>query len=94
MSSWDPSEKKKADSSHDPGVKGKDVQEGRDLSDDLFDFNKIDCIMIGVFLSIPAGFLTVLLLWEFFPQFQNTAGNIVRDVIELFRLVYSSVESI
>jgi len=93
MSSWDPSEEEEADSSHDPGVKGREVQENRDFSDSLFDFSKIDYIVIGMLLSIPAGFLTALLLWEFFPEFQDIAGDIVRDIIEFFRLVYSAVES-
>lgn len=94
MSSWDPSEKKKTESSHAPGVKGKEVLDNRDFPDSPSDFDKIDYIVIGMVLSIPAGFLTVLLLWEFFPQFQDRAGDIIRELGELLPLVHSSMEPI
>jgi hypothetical protein len=87
MSSWQPPESKDDQSSHDPGVKEKEVIEERDFSETIYDLDWADYVVVGVLISIPAGFLATLLLWEFFPSFRDTAGAIVEAVVEMLPLV-------
>jgi hypothetical protein len=87
MSSWDPPGDKNDGSSHDPGVKEREVTDERDLSATLYNLDWTDYLLIGIGLSIPASILTALFLWEFFPEFQDTAGDIVRGIIDFVTLL-------
>jgi hypothetical protein len=87
MSSWIPPERRDGGSSHDPGVKGKEVVDERGFSEALTELDWVDFVVIGVAAAIPTSFLTMILLWEFFPGFRDTAGDIVRVVLEWLPLV-------
>jgi hypothetical protein len=95
MSSWRPPERKDDDSSHDPGVKGKEVIDERGFSETVYNLYWADYVVFAVLASIPAGFLTIILLWELFPAFQETAGALVERVLDIVPLVLSGfVESL
>lgn len=83
MSSWDPPEEKEKEFSHGPGAKGKEVLEERDFSETVYNLRWVDYVIFAVLASIPAGFLTMLLLWEFFPAFQDTAGVLVERLLDI-----------
>lgn len=91
MSSWNPPEEQDRRSSHDPGVKGREVIERREFSESIYALDWTDYAVFGVLAGIPASFLTVILLWEFFPGFQDTAGLVVRTVMELLPSVAAAV---
>ena len=86
MSSWEPPEEKPSGSSYDPGVMGKEIVDRRGFSETLRDRSRTDYVLFGMLLSIPAGFLTTILVSEFFSEFRDTASAIVREVIQLLPL--------
>jgi len=95
MSSYDPPEENEDDSSHDPGVKGREITEQREFSGLLTDLGRSDYVLIGILLSIPASILTALLITMLFPDYQETAGEIVRwvgqriaDLLLLYLVVF------
>ena len=83
MSSYESTEEKEDGSSHDPGVKEKEVVEEREFSTTLYGLEPTDFVLVAILLSIPAGFLTVIFLMEVFPEYQDTAGVVVRGVLDL-----------
>jgi hypothetical protein len=78
MSSYDSPEESEDGSSHDPGVKEGEITEDRELSGAIADLDRSDYIVIGMLLSLPAGLLTAFLLSMLFPEFHETAGEVVR----------------
>jgi uncharacterized membrane protein len=82
MSSWKPPEEEERDSSYDPGVQEGEVAEERDFSETLADLDSIDYLMLGILISIPAAILSILLLLEFYPGFQDAAGDIVGGLLD------------
>lgn len=91
MSSWIPPENKEDESSHDPGVKEREITEEREFSDRVGNYDWIDYVVLAVLASIPAAFLTMILLWELFPEYQDTAGAIVREIIDLLPLIVAAL---
>jgi len=83
MSSYESTEENEDGSSHDPGVKEKEVVEEREFSTTLYSLERTDFLLLAVLLGIPAGFLTVIFLMEVFPEYQDTAGVVVRGVLDL-----------
>jgi len=94
MSSWAPPERKDSGSSHDPGVKGKEVVDGRGFSEALYELGWVEFVLFGVAAGIPASFLTMVLLWEFLPSYQDTAGQIVREVLAWLPLVVGTLAQV
>lgn len=94
MSSWVPPERKDGGSSHDPGVKGKEVVDGRGFSEALYELDWVDFVAFGVAAGIPAGLLTMFLIWEFFPEFRETAGRIVGGILEWLPLVAAALSQL
>ncbi|EMA31523.1 MULTISPECIES: hypothetical protein [Haloarcula] len=82
MSSYDPPEESEDGSNFDPGVKEKEITEQREFSDLLGNFERQDYILFGLVLGIPAGILTGVLLGIMFPEYQRTAGEVVRWIGE------------
>ena len=64
MSSYDPPEESDEEAGHDLGVKGKEVIESREFAEIIGDLERIDYIKIGVVLALPAGLLTVVLVFH------------------------------
>ena len=91
MSSWEPPETEDKGSSHDPGVKGSEVIEGRNLATTVSNFDWTDYVLLAVIASIPTVFLTVILLWELFPEYQDTASAIVGKLIDVLPLVVATL---
>jgi hypothetical protein len=81
MSSWEPPEEEEQDSSYDPGVQEGEVAEERDFSETLADLDSIDYLVLGILISIPAALLSIILLLEFYPGFQDTAGAAIEGLI-------------
>lgn len=78
MSSYDPPEESEDGSDFDPGMKEREITEQREFSELLVNFDHQDYILFGLILGIPAGVLTGVLLGILFPEYQRTAGEIVR----------------
>lgn len=85
MSSYDPPEEEEREegSSHDPGVQAQEVTENRRMPDAFYDLDRSDFVTLGVLFGIPTGLLAALLLWQFAPEIQDAAGDIVRNLFEL-----------
>ncbi|QSG15165.1 hypothetical protein [Halapricum desulfuricans] len=83
MSSYDPPEEQEGGSSHDPGIKEKEVVDERDFQDVLAESDRVDYIVFGVLLGIPASILTTILVWYFVPGFSDTAEALLRWLWDL-----------
>lgn len=78
MSSYDPPEETEDGSSYDPGVTEREITDQREFSDLTDDFDIFDYALFGILLGIPAAILTALLVTILFPEYQETAGEILR----------------
>lgn len=83
MSWYKPPEKSEEGSSRSPGVGEKGIIEQQESFEILLDLDRLDYALIALLLSIPAGALTALLVTLLFPEYQETAGVIVRWVSEM-----------
>ncbi|MCU4718334.1 hypothetical protein [Halapricum hydrolyticum] len=83
MSSYDPPEEDESTSSYDPGVKEREVTDKREFKDLLLEADRIDYIVYGVLLGIPAGILTTILVWHFIPGFSETAEALLRWLLDV-----------
>jgi hypothetical protein len=91
MSSYDPIEDEDdRAASTDPGVKEKEIADQRDFADVVSDFDRVDYLVLGVLIGVPAGLLTIVLILHFFPDFQNTAGAFVRWLVDFVTTVAPS----
>lgn len=82
MSSYDPPDESDDDSSYDPGVKEREVTDQREFVGLLDGFDRFDYALFGILLSVPAAISTAFLVTILFPEYQDTAGDIVRWVGE------------
>lgn len=82
MSSYDSPEESEDGSSHDPGVKEGEITEQREFSTVITGLDRSDYILLGILLSLPAGLLTAFLLSALFPEFHETAGEVIRWIGE------------
>jgi hypothetical protein len=88
MSSYDPlgEAEETRDTSTSPGVKGKEVVEQREFSDVLMQLDKVDYLIIGMLVGVPAGLLTTILVLQFIPGYEATAERVVRQVGNVFEV--------
>lgn len=84
MSSYDPPEDKDDTSSRDPGVQEKEIVDQRQFSAIFDRLDRVDYLVIGVLLAVPAGILTTILVLQFVPEYQETARQIVQSIIDFF----------
>lgn len=88
VSSYDPPDESEDGSSYDPGVKEREITDNREFSELVGDFDIFDYALFGILLGIPAAILTGLLVSILFPEYQETAGDIIRwageRVVDLF----------
>lgn len=82
MSSWNPSEETERGSRYSPGVQEREIHDQREFSEVVYDFDRMDYVFLGVLASVPASILTMLLVLAFYPEYQHTAGEIVRILLE------------
>jgi len=82
MSSYDPLDESDEEAKRDSGVKRNDVVDERQLLDIVGELDRADYVKIGVLLALPAGLLTVLLVGGFVPGWQDTAGELVRALLD------------
>ncbi|MFW6018230.1 MAG: hypothetical protein ACOCPX_05365 [Halapricum sp.] len=88
MSSYDPPEEGERGSSHDPGVKERDITDEREFGEILLEADNVDYIVFGVLLGIPASILTTILVWHFVPGFSETAEALLRWLLEVISPVF------
>jgi len=81
MSSYEPPEESEEETSRDAGAQGKEVVDSREFSDVVGGMDRIDYLILAAVLGVPAGLLTVVLVLQFFPEFQDTAGELVRQLL-------------
>jgi hypothetical protein len=89
MSSYDPPEEEEEGSSHDPGVKEKEITEERDFNDSLDKLTLTDYILYGVMLGLPAGALTLFLVLTFVPEFSETAEAFLQWLWDIIPVLWS-----
>ena len=88
MSSYDPPEEEGSQSTHDPGVKEREITDGREFRDVLEGADRIDYTVYGFLLGIPAGILTTILVWHFVPEFSETAEALLRWLLDVVSTVW------
>ena len=84
MSSYDPLEEEDRETSHDPGVKEKEVVDSREFTETLYNFDRSDYVLLGMISSFFASFLTMFFVWVFIPEYIETAERIVEWVLDFF----------
>jgi len=83
MSSYDPIEDSDERTTHDPGVHEGEIVDERDFTDWLDDLDRVNYAEIGGLAGVLAGVLTAILVVTLFPEYQSTAGRIVRWIFGL-----------
>lgn len=83
MSSYEPPEDEETGSSHDPGVKEKEVTDSREFTEAIHDFDRSDYVLLGMVSSFFSSVLTMFLVWIFVPEYIETAERIVEWVLGL-----------
>lgn len=82
MSSYEPPEESDREAADDAGATGKGVTDNRQFSDVLGSLDRVDFIVLGVLLAVPAGLVTLVLVVQFVPGFQETAGELFDRVLD------------
>ena len=84
MSSYEPPEEDQRESSHDPGVKEKEIVDSREFKEVLYEFDRTDYVLLGLVSSVGAGMLTTILVLVFVPDYVELAERIVEAFLDLF----------
>ena len=79
MSSYEPLSEEDNGSNHDPGAMGSDVTDDRDFDSYLEDWNESDYALAGAVASIFSGGITAAAVAELFPEYTDTAAEILRE---------------
>lgn len=80
MSSYEPLNEENEGSNHDPGAMGSDVTDDRSFSSYFEDWNKSDYALAGAAASIFSGGITTVAVAELYPEYKDTAAEILREL--------------
>lgn len=81
MSTYEPIEEVEDGSSHDPGVKSKEVSDERELSEHVDRTDRRVRLMLGFAALIPAILMLGIALFQLFPGIAETVLETLRGII-------------